>query len=239
MGTKQTATFEDMPNERNEQTMKSKLTTPFALLAAIAIGGGCNCGGSSADDGDGDGPGDDAGVPSVASSRAKLRFKDGRRLQNDLAQTLGLDSGAVCSELGQYSCVDEIHTVSLLGVEPYGLGFYEPLKETAVTTPIAVERVVVSACSERVERDLSGDDTPLIFAGISNGEIASLEDPAVSAAIETLYKRALARRPTPEEVTHLVGFYSDVLNSGVDNPANQWAKGVCFAVLTTVESLFY
>ena len=199
------------------------------LLAALIAGTGCDCGEQSSGDGDGDGDADE-----IASTRAKLRFKDGKRLQNDYAYALGLETGELCNELGQYSCVEQIHTISLLGVEPYDLGFYEPLDETAVTTPIAVERVALAGCSERVERDFNGA-TPLIFTG----DLSSAEAGGVSEAIDTLYKRALARRATASEIANLQQLYRDVADAGSSDAARDWAKGACFAVLTTLESLFY
>ena len=205
-------------------------TTTWILAAVLAAGGACNCGEETTT------PGDDGGVgePSIASSRAKLRFKDGKRLQNDLAYALGLQSTELCNELGQYSCVSEIHTIALLGVEPYDLGFYEPLSETAVTSPIAVERVVIAGCSERVERDMSGG-SPLIFTG----DLSSAEAPGVSEAIDTLYKRGLQRRATATELESLQQLYRDIAATGSSDPARDWAKGACFAVLSTLEQLFY
>jgi hypothetical protein len=202
-------------------------TTLFAALLATSTG--CNCGES------GNPPGDDGGVaePSIASSRAKLRFKDGKRLQNDYAHALGLETGELCNELGQYSCVGEIHTIALLGVEPYDLGFYEPLEETAVTTPIAVERVAIAGCSTRVDLDLDASD-PLIF----RGDLSNDEAPGVIDAVDRLYKRGLQRRPTTAEIEHLQQLYRDVAAASAD-PVRDWAKAACFAVLTTVESLFY
>jgi len=211
-----------------------------ALFVSLSSAG-CDCGSSGADDGNVD---DDAGTgePSIASSRAKLRFKDGVRLRNDLSQILELSSEEICSELGQYDCVGEIHTISLLGVEPYGLGFYEPLKETAVTTPLALERVVISACSTRVDRDFDAPDAAAIFKdlGVTNGQLADTGATAVSEAIDLLYRRSLQRHATAEEIAHVAALYDDVVATGVaDDPARSWAKAACFAVLTTVENLFY
>jgi hypothetical protein len=211
-------------------------TRDLLLVGAIALmAGACDCG-------EGQGDGGDGGVdPGVASSRAKLRFKEGRRMANDFARALGLDTGALCRELGQYSCVEEVHTVALLGVEPYQLGLYEPLVETAVTTPIAVERVAIAACSERVDRDLADAVDAVIYKGlpIEGGAIADIEDPAVGEAIDALYKRALQRRATAAEIEHHRQLYRDIAALGGDEPARAWAKGSCFATLTALENLFY
>jgi hypothetical protein len=198
------------------------------LAALLAAGGACDCGSATQ-------PGDGVTEPSIASTRAKLRFKGGKRLQNDYAYALGLETGSLCNELGQYSCVDEIHTIALLGVEPYQLGFYDPLAETALTTPIAVERVAIAGCSQRVDRDLGAPGSALIF----QGDLSSADAAGVTDAIDRLYKRGLQRRPTSAEVEHLRQLYRDVEASGSSDPARDWAKGACFAVLTTLESLFY
>jgi hypothetical protein len=205
-------------------------TTTWLLAALLAGAGACDCG-SETDSGDDGG----VGEPSIASSRAKLRFKDGKRLQNDYAFALGLETEELCNELGQYSCVGDIHTIALLGVEPYNLGFYEPLAETAVTTPIAVERVAIAGCTQRVERDLGAGASALIF----QGDLSSAEAPGVIDAVDRLYKRALQRRPTSSEVGHLQQLYRDIAAAGSTDTARDWAKGACFAVLTTLESLFY
>lgn len=216
-----------------------KRTTLVAALCLSFAATGCDCG-SSGDDGDGD---DDAGVgePSIASSRAKLRFKDGTRMENDLAAILNIDKSELCQELGLYSCVGEIHTISLLGVEPYALGFYEPLKETAATTPIAVERVVVSACSLRAERDFATPGSAEIYAGlpVSGGAITDTADPAVAAAIDKLYTRSMLRHATAEEIAHHIDLYTEIVDAQIADPALNWAKGSCFATLTTLETLFY
>lgn len=208
----------------------------WMLAAAIVTGGGCNCG-------DAGSAGPDAGAgDSIASSRAKLRFKNGARLANDYAQALGLATSELCNELGQYSCVDDIHQVSLLGVEPYELGFYEPMKETAVTTPIAVERVAVAGCSERVERDFASPGEAVIFKDLALDDAGALADvgaPAVAEAIDALYRRALQRHATAAEIAHYRQLYADVAALGGAEPARQWAKASCFAALTTLESLFY
>jgi hypothetical protein len=89
------------------------------------------------------------------SSRNNLRFKGPERLAFDFAAALSLPADQVCNELGQYPCTTFVHTVALGGVEPYGIGFYEPLPFTGVTTPITIDRVALAACGQRVTLDVT------------------------------------------------------------------------------------
>ena len=175
------------------------------------------------------------------SSKAVLRFKRSVRLRNDIAQALAIPEGEVCSELGQYSCTDFVHTISLGGVEAYVLGLNEPTAETTVTTPIATERVAMFACERRARDDLAAPDGAVIFKGlgVADGKLADVDSEAVAAAINTLYERVLLRAPTAREVSHLRQLYRDIEADSQPQPARDWAILTCFSVLTSMESLFY
>jgi hypothetical protein len=180
----------------------------------------------------------DSGDPGFGESElANLRYKEVLRLTNDFAQAMEISPNEVCLELGQYDCRG-VHNIALGGVEPYELGLVEPTPETTITTPIAVERLAVHACERRVTLDL-GNSGAKIFAGISNGEIANVDDPAVAAAIDQLYQHAVQRPATESEVGHLKQLYRDVAALGGTDPARDWALASCVAVLTSVETLFY
>ena len=184
----------------------------------------------------------DAGEPVfAASAKGRVRFKGAERLRNDLAQALELDPAEVCQELGQYDCVDFVHTVALGGVEPYELGVVEPLDETTATTPLAVERVALAACVRRVDRDLSGDVDAVLFGGLplDGDRLRSVDDPAVAEAIARLYRRALLREPTEAEQQHLRRSYTELEGDNEPRPARDWAVLTCFSVLTSLEGLFY
>ncbi|MCK6549457.1 hypothetical protein L6R52_26695 [Myxococcota bacterium] len=175
------------------------------------------------------------------SSKAALRFKRNDRLQADFAQALGLEPGALCNELGQYSCTHYVHTIGLGGVDPYVLGIREPLDVTTITTPLAVERVALAGCQQRVTQDLANGAGAVIFRDLGVDENGALDPdaPAVAAAIDTLYKRAVLRPARPSEVAHLVQLYRDVEGTNQPGPARDWAILACFSVLTTMEALFY
>ncbi len=197
------------------------------------------------------GPGDeDAGVTNPAdagdglarSAKANVRFKRNVRLTNDFAQALALPPGELCKELGLYSCTELVHPLAVGGVDPYNLGLYEPLPFTGATSPIVMDRVALTACIKRVEADLATPGSAVIFKGLTpdaSGKLASLETAELRAALDTLYKRALLRPVTDAEVATLKGLYRDVEASGKPAPAKSWMELSCFAVLTSVESLFY
>ena len=168
-------------------------------------------------------PGPDGATPPPPSARARanLRFKGGERLRNDYAQWLGLDPDAVCTELGAFDCVRDVHIVTLGGVEPYVKGIFEPQQHTAVTSPLAVERVALHACGVAI------DAADLDFS-----------DPAVrDAQVAALYQRALLLEAAEAEKEHLRTLHVDTLAAGGDDAA--WAKLACFAVLTSMEAVFY
>lgn len=178
-------------------------------------------------------------VELAKSAKANVRFKRNLRIRNDFAQAMGLEPGEVCTELGQYSCTDVVHTISLGGVEPYVLGLNEPGDDTTATTPIAAERVALFACSERVRRDLGGDAQIFRDLPIADGRLLDPDAEAVATAIDTLYKRALLRAATPAEIAHHRQLYLDISADGEADAARDWAVLSCFSVLTSMESLFY
>jgi hypothetical protein len=197
------------------------------------------CGGSNKDDDDPDPPADDAGPP--ISIKAKVKFKGAERIRNDFAKTLGLERSQVCRELGNFSCTDLVHTIALGGVEPYFLGVNEAPEVSTATTPIAVDRVALSACGTRVDLDLSLGGSALIFKTLpidNDQKLTNLDSPAVASAVDTLYKRAVQRRATSAEIDALKGLYADVAATS-DRPARDWAVLSCFAVMSTMENLFY
>lgn len=211
---------------------KSKCLLVALLAASVAA-----CGSDKDDDTELPPPLDLYEAP--VSIKAKVKFKGAERLRNDFAKSLGLERNEVCNELGAFSCTDLVHTIALGGVEPYFLGVNVRPEETTATTPIAVDRVALSACGTRVDRDLAGDT--VIFADLpidTDSGLADIEDPAVSAAIDTLYKRAIQRAPKPEEIASLKDMYAGI-DADSDRPARDWAVLSCFAVMTSMENLFY
>ena len=119
---------------------------------------------------------------------------------------------------------------------------YEPLEHTATTTPLAVDRVVMAACTNRAYRDFGDPGTALIWSGLEmNGQALADPDAAsVTAAINRLYQRGLGRRAKESEIDHHIELYADIVAAGTSNePARDWATLSCFATLTSMEMLFY
>lgn len=224
-----------------------RMTLPLIAAGLLA---GCNATDVGTLPDAGTSPGADASVvvgdagpqPSFAKSeRANLRFKRDVRLSNDLAQILSLPADKVCNELGQYSCTENVHTISLGGVEPYQLGLNVAFANTTATTPLATERVVLYACEQRVTLDLGGSGDKVFFGDleITDDKIADLDAESVATAIDTLYKHSVLRPPSTREISHLRQLYRDIEADGSSKPAREWAILSCFSVLTSMEALFY
>jgi hypothetical protein len=179
--------------------------------------------------------------PVVASSKARLQFKGGEVYAAALSNGLAIPRAELCKELGLYDCVADVHRIALLDVEPYKVGILEPLDNSVVSTPIAVERVALTACTDRARRDRADPAKAEVFTFDADaaGAIADLEAPAVVASIETLYRRLLSRDPDPREVDHLRALYRSMAEVGDPALGEAWAAMSCFAVATSVEALFY
>ncbi|MFO0614847.1 MAG: hypothetical protein U0414_19825 [Polyangiaceae bacterium] len=205
-------------------------------LSLLAAASGC-------DDGGGPTPlPSSSAVPAQpASPTARARFKGDRVLSNDLSRDLGLEASAICNELGTHPCTSEVHKVTLGGVDAYDRQIYVPLGTTAPSTPLAAERVVLSACLERAKRDFATPDAALLFGGLplDGAKLTDIHGEAVTASIERLYVALLARHATPGEIAAVADSYADIEASGDATPAQTWAALSCFAVGTSVEFLFY
>lgn len=176
-----------------------------------------------------------------ASPTAAVRFKGNEVISNDLSRGLSLEATAICNELGAYSCTDKVHKVTLGGVDPYDRQIYEPFRSTVATTSLAAERVVLSACLERANRDFADGATPAIFAGlpVDAGKLTDRHADAVRAAIDALYVKLVQRHASKGEIAALEEHYLAVEASGDATPAKTWAGLACFSVGTSTEFLFY
>lgn len=209
--------------------------SPVALGAILLAGtslalSGCGDDGSA---GPPDGP--PGNVTQPASARARVKRKSPALLASDLGQALDLPRAELCAELGSHDCFDT-HEILLGGVEPYKLRIDEPLAAPSVASPMAVDRIVLTACGERAARDFDAPADAVVFAEVAGTPGAP--DPAARAAVAgRLYERLLARPAGAREIDDLVGFY-DALGTS-PQPARDWAQLACYAVATTTEFLFY
>jgi len=186
------------------------------LLVALTLAVGCK----------------DAQQPTV-SQKARVLPKTGEVWGRDLAQGLALDDWSLCTELGRYDCISDAHLITLGGVEPEELGIDARIDQASVSAPIAVDRVAVAACGERVARDESG--AAVIFGPLKDGEATPAERREVA---NLLVQRLLARHPTETELSGLVDLY-DTIEPLSDDPVREWAIGACVVVATSTEALFY
>jgi hypothetical protein len=206
--------------------------SPFAL-GAILLAGASLALSACGDDG---GPPDDPpdGVTQPASTRARVKRKGPALLASDLAQALDLPRAELCAELSSHDCFTT-HGILLGGVEPYELRIDEPLAVPSVAAPMAVDRIVLTACGERAARDFDQPASAALFAEVAASSAPGAD--ARAAVAGRLYERLLARPATRAEIDALVGFH-DQLGASAE-PGRDWAQLACYAVATTTEFLFY
>jgi hypothetical protein len=208
----------------------------IALLAALALLG---CDDSSSPDGDGPSTGGAGPDLPPTSNNAALKLKAGLRFRNDVAQALDLDP-MFCSELGIADC-SAVHFIILGGADAFGSGLYQPLPETTATSPLAFDRIAISGCLQRAALDLDSPDAASIFVGLAVDADGGMDpaSPAAAAAVERLYRKGLSRNPTAAEAKAVLDMYDAIEEQGSPAPARDWAALGCFAVLTSMENVFY
>jgi hypothetical protein len=179
---------------------------------------------------------DDAtGEPMPASTRNHLLWKRAHALEQDLARALALPPAEVCTELGQYSCAEQVHLTSLGGHDPFRQGLYAPLDKPLVTTPLVSERMALAACTRRVTEDRTGDAE--VFTDLDlDGDAPAVDSDAFTGTITTLYRRLLQRDPTDAELELLGELAVD--DDGAPVAAADFAQLACFTIATTTEFLF-
>ena len=168
------------------------------------------------------------------ATRADLRMKRWRQLSQDLSGALQLQTDELCRETGNFDC-NEIHVVPLGGVS-IDNGLYAPIEGASVTTGLAIERVLLSACWKRLQRDMDPDQSAVVFTEIPL-ESTTLDDEAADAQSTILWQRVLARDPTPEELAAARRLHPGIIDDGGRNA--EWALSLCVALGTSSEFLFY
>jgi len=165
-------------------------------------------------------------------------WKRVRAIENDLAYALDTPVDQLCQELGTLSCFDQVHLSLLGGNEPFVLTQYEPVESPTAISVVAAERVVLSACSNKVDSDQSAQAT--IFTEYDLSEMSKPTDSAYLAALNaqntSLYQRLLVRDPTKEELTLLQSLAVNDEGEAVSN--SDVAKLSCFAIATSSEFIF-
>jgi hypothetical protein len=178
-----------------------------------------------------DTPPTDAWTP---ATRADLRMKRWRQISQDLSGALQLQTDELCREAGNFDC-NEIHVVPMGGISVDN-GLYAPIDGVSVTTGLAIERVLLSACWTRLERDMAGEQPAVVFTQIPL-EDTTLDDTAADAQATLLWQRLLARDPSPDELAAARGLHVGIIEDGGRNA--EWALSLCVALGTSSEFLLY
>jgi hypothetical protein len=181
----------------------------------------------------GDDPEDPEEPSQAPSSKARVKFKGAQRYGRDLADALSLDRAQLCQELAEYDCFD-VHNIALGGVDPYDAAVFEPLQTFGVASPIAADRIALTACGERSEIDFAQPGTSVIFQNVAGG---SADGDSLRSDARRLYLRILRREPEDTELDALAEFHGEIPDG--PNHDQTWAHMSCFAVATSLESLFY
>ena len=176
--------------------------------------------------------------PASATRPDPLQWKRVRALDNDLRAALSLGPTQVCAELDRFPCTD-VHRVPLGGNDPFGAALYEPVARPLATTPMAVDRVVLGSCVNRVDLDRTGP--PVVFTHFDLDGSTDLSSPEHSAAVDAqstdLVRRLLARQPRTEELTALKELTVD--DSGSPVTPRDFAVLACFTIGSSTEFLFF
>lgn len=175
------------------------------------------------------------GLKVVASKNPRVRFKGGERWANQLGRALDLERAELCREFGQYDCASEVHFIALGGVEPYRLRIDEALPNAPITAPIAVERIALSACSERADRDIATPAEAVIFKELSDEP--SSED--LTAMTSRLYQKLMSRDAEPDELAEFETYWAELAAEDGVELQREWATYACFALASSTEMLFY
>lgn len=168
--------------------------------------------------------------------RSPLQWKRYATFEADLARALALPTDTMCLEFGKEPCIRKVHLVPLGGHEPFATGMLEPPAEPLATTPTVVDRVVLNACTNRVEQDAAG--AAKVFTAFPlSGDAPAPSAGVTGTLITDLYRRLLARNPSAEERDAVASLA--VSDAGKPIAAFDFAKLACFTIGTTTEFLFF
>lgn len=176
--------------------------------------------------------------PIARSTRSSLQWKRHAAFEADLSQALELPPEELCNEFGADSCIRTVHLSPLGGHNPFTTGLLESSAEPLVTTSTVVERVVLSACIARREKDRALGQNGVVFGGLDLDGVAPAPDAAATRGlIAGLYRRFLARDVEPSELETLAQLVRD--EAGAPVSASDFAASACLAVGTSSEFLFF
>ena len=174
----------------------------------------------------------------AVSTHSNLQWKRYAAFEADLAAGLELTPEQVCLEFGQESCIRKVHMVPLGGHEPFDTGMFAPAPEPLATTPTVVDRIVLTACGNRLDLDRAAGKDAKVFKHFAlDGAAPSPTSEAAGALVTDLYRRLLGRNATDSEVEAVSELALGA--NGQPAPAAQFARLACFTIGTSAEFLFF
>jgi hypothetical protein len=172
----------------------------------------------------------------ATSGDPRVKFKDGGRYLRDLSIALELPRETICRELSQYDCFSDAFRIVLGGVEPYSIRVVEPAETASLTAPIALDRVALHACTQRVDEDVKVPAKALLF---HSPKSKSPDRKWKERTVAIIYDRILRREATSGEVSRMLSFYDTVAKDGPNDASRNWTVLACFSVASSLESVFY
>ena len=165
----------------------------------------------------------------TAASGAGVVWKRFKPFEQGLAHSLELKPEDLCKEMGKRSCINDVHLTVLGGNEPFYHGHYERVLQPTILTPIAIERIVLSACQTRVQMDITLGTSAVIFKNILT---QPMNPESVTQTTRELFQRFLARDPSGEEIA------TSLKIGEIAKTPDHLAMGLCFLVGTHAENIF-
>ncbi len=181
----------------------------------------------------------------VASVDPRVKFKDGERYLRDLSANLNISREDICKELSRYDCMTDAFRIVLGGVEAPNLLVNEPIENAALTSPIAVDRVALHVCTNRVRMDREKPaEAVLLKTGAfgADGRAKSPDPKWLNATADAIYGSILMRSPSEREIQNLAAYYTQVADGRPASSAEvaaDWVTLSCFAVASSLEAVFY
>ncbi|HET9240169.1 MAG TPA: hypothetical protein VFO10_23095 [Oligoflexus sp.] len=169
--------------------------------------------------------------PGLPQAGKTLVWKRYRPFESGLVKGLGLTKDQVCLELGKDSCIDKVHLTVLGGNEPFINGQYERAQTPTVLTAVAIDRVVLAACSRRIELDAGLGANAVVFKHFPLTAAKPSDDQIKQQATE-LYRRLLARDPEAPELQAISAF------GGTATAGDKIALSLCYAIASSSENIF-
>ncbi len=162
---------------------------------------------------------------------SSLVWKRYRPLEGGLMDGLELTKKELCNEIGTKSCIDEVHLVALGGNEPFNSANHIQATAPTPITSIAIDRVVLAACSKRVEKDKAAGASAVVFKAFPlNGNLPA--EAAINTLSTELVQRILARDPSAAELKALAE------SAKMFETPDMLALGLCVAIATSSENIF-